>query len=51
VGDVHGDYGRFLVLLQSAGIADRKGRATGKEDVPTLCKPATCWTGAPNPAR
>jgi hypothetical protein len=29
VGDIHGAYDRFLEILQTAGIADRRGRWTG----------------------
>src|SRR6476619_2557951 len=29
VGDVHGDYTRFVAVLRSAGLIDEKGRWTG----------------------
>jgi calcineurin-like phosphoesterase family protein len=29
IGDVHGDYGQFITLLQQAGLTDAKGKWTG----------------------
>ena len=29
VGDVHGDHGQFLAVLQAGGVVDRRGRWNG----------------------